>query len=222
MITTRFREVVWTGGICAAALSFYMVSQTVAAKRAELASVERKIAATGEDIRDLRTEIDTRGGLAQIESWNQRVYGLQAPGAQQFVDSSIKLVALTQPKGEPALPLDPAIVASHGALNQVNYNVIEDHAGGATAAKDKAAKDKATSAAPSPMPMPMPMPMPQISQPSIRVASYVQAKPSALAPSTPSPVHEAALRKPAKTLDDDFLDGLGDESSAGRSRKVKP
>ena len=57
MITTRFREVVWTGGICAAALSFYMVSQTVAAKRAELASVERKIAATGEDIRELQQRL---------------------------------------------------------------------------------------------------------------------------------------------------------------------
>lgn len=213
MITTRFREVVWTGGICAAALSFYMVSQTVAAKRAELASVERKIAATGEEIRDLRTEIDTRGGLAQIESWNQRVYGLQAPGAGQFVANSIKLVALAQPQpGTPALPLDPAIVASHGAVNQVNYDVIEDRTIGTRSTKVAAAT---TGVAPPPLP--------QISQPTIRVASYVQAKASALAPSTPSPVHEAALRRPAKaTLDDDFLDGLGDEGSAGHSRKVKP
>jgi len=68
MITTRFKDVVWTGGICAAALSFYMVSQSVAAKRAELAGVESRIAATQQEIRQLRTEIDTRGGLAQIET----------------------------------------------------------------------------------------------------------------------------------------------------------
>jgi hypothetical protein len=211
MITTRFREVVWTGGICAAALSFYMVSQTVAAKRAELASVERKIAATAQDIRDLRTEIDTRGGLAQIESWNQRVYGLQAPSAQQFVESSIKLVAMTRPRGEPALPLDPAIVASHGAVDKVNYNVIEDRA-------MRAPPAKAPKSAPPP-----PAVQPTLDQPTIRTATYVQATPSALASSTPSPVHEAAYRKPARTtLGADFLDGLGDEGPAASPRKVKP
>lgn len=209
MITTRFREVVWTGGICAAALAFYMVSQTVAAKRAELSGVERKIAATNQEIRQLRTEIDTRGGLAQIESWNATVYGLQAPGAEQFVSSSIKLVALTQPRpSTPALPLDPAIVASHGAISQVSMNVVEDAGMGA-----RTAKSAPVEAAPPP-----------VAQPALRQANYVQAKPSALAPTAPSPVHEVALRKPARVaaLGDDFLADLSDEGSAGRSRKVKP
>jgi hypothetical protein len=206
MIATRFREVVWTGGICAAALVFYMVSQTVAAKRAELAGVERKIAATNQQIRELRTEIDTRGGLAQIESWNQRVYGLQAPGVEQFVESSIKLAALAQPQGRPALQLDPAIVASHGAVNKVSLDVIEDRT-----LEGPAAKVTTISTSPP------------VAQPTIRPASYVQAKPSALAPSAPSPVHEVAIRKPAPAaLDANFLDGIGEESSAGHSRKVKP
>jgi len=208
MITTRFREVVWTGGICAAALSFYMVSQTVAAKRAELIGVERKIAAVGQEIRDIRTEIDTRGGLAQIESWNQRVYGLQAPVAAQFVDSSVRLVALTQPSPEtPALPLDPAIVASHGAVRQVNLDIIEDGAIGA--------HDPKVTTAPSAS---------AVAQPALRQASYVAAKPSALAPSVPSPVHQIADRRPVKapSLDEDFLAALGDDGSAGHTRKVKP
>ncbi len=206
MIATRFREVVWTGGICAAALVFYMVSQTVAAKRAELATVERRIAATNQEIRELRTEIDTRGGLAQIESWNQRVYGLQAPGAAQFVESSIKLAALAQPRGRPTLPLDPAIVASHGAVSKVSLDVIEDRA-----LEGPAAKVTTISTSPP------------VAQATIRPASYVQARPSALAPSAPSPVHEVALRKPASTaLNADFLDGISEEASAGHSRKVKP
>ena len=210
MITSRFREVVWTGGICAAALTFYMISQTVAAKRAELAGVERKIASTNQEIRQLRTEIDTRGGLAQIESWNARVYGLQAPGAAQFVNSSIKLVALTQPTpATPALPLDPAIVASHGAVSQVNLNVVEDSAMGAPAPKRISAP---AVAAPQP-----------VAQPILRQANYVQAKASALAPAAPSPVREVALRKVKTTaLGDDFLADLGDEGSTGRTRKVKP
>ena len=207
MITTRFREVVWTGGVCAATLAFYMVSQTVAAKRAELTGVERRIAATNQEIRELRTEIDTRGGLAQIESWNQKVYGLQAPGAEQFVNSSIKLVTLTQPQRGPALPLDPAIVASHGAVSQVSLNVIEDSGMvGPTAKPDNRAA-----------------PPTVLQQPALRQANFVQAKPSALAPSSPSPLHEVAVRKPAKpALGDDFLADLGDEPLAGRSRKAKP
>jgi len=209
MIATRFREVVWTGGICAAALIFYMVSQTVAAKRAELAGVERKITATKQEIRSLRTEIDTRGGLAQIESWNKRVYGLQAPSVDQFVDSAIKLVALTQPRSRPALPLDRAIVASHGAVNQVSLDVVKDRK------MDEPAAKQADMAAAAVMTSP--------SEPTIRPATYIQAKPSALAPSEPGPVHEAALTKPAKTaLDADFLDGIGDEAPAGRTRKVQP
>jgi len=207
MITTRFREVVWTGGVCAAALSFYMVSQTVAAKRAELAGVERKISATGQEVRQLRTEIDTRGGLAQIESWNQRVYGLQAPGAEQFVDSSVQLVALTQPApATPVLPLDPAIVASHGAVSQVSLDVIEDDAMRAPPPKPIAATAAVTG------------------QPAIHQANFVQAKPSALAPSTPSPIRRIASVKQnsAAELGDDFLADLGNDGSAGRTRKVKP
>lgn len=206
MITTRFKEVVWTGGICAAALTFYMISQTVAAKRAELASVERKIAMTQQDIRELRTQIDTRGGLAQIEQWNQNVYGLQAPGPEQFATTSVRLVAMTQPQGQPALQLDPQIVASRGAVSKVSFDKIED-AGGATAPSQTA---------------PAPAPAPAVEQPRLRTANYVQAKAPALAEQAPSPVHEVALRKISKpaSLGDDFLEGLSDDRSA-RSRKGK-
>ncbi len=207
MITTRFKEVVWTGGICAAALTFYMISQTVAAKRAELASVERKIAMTQQDIRELRTQIDTRGGLAQIEQWNQHVYGLQAPGPEQFASSSVRLVAMTQPQGQPALQLDPQIVASRGAVDKVSFDRIEDVAGSAPQTKPAA---------------PTALPAPAVEQPRIRTANYVQAKASPLAEQAPSPVRDVALRKIAKheTLGDDFLDGLVDDRSA-RSRKGK-
>lgn len=206
MITTRFREVVWTGGICAAALSFYMVSQTVAAKRAELAGVERNIAATHQQIRELRTEIDTRGGLAQIEKWNQNVYGLQAPGPGQFAATAVRLVALTQPR---ALPLDPAIVASHGAVDQVKYDKVEDREMNAAAVRAIATAPVA--AAPAP-----------IAQPILRQATYVQPRASALAPQM-SPVREVSQRKTTRvtSLDDSFLDGLADDGSA-RARKGKP
>lgn len=204
MITTRFRDVVWTGGICAAALSFYMVSQSVAGKRAELIGVERKIASTQQEIRRLRTEIDTRGGLAQIEAWNQNVYGLQAPGPEQFALDSVRLVALTRPQ---PLPLDPAIVTSHGAVDKVNYDRVDD------SALDAPVRTAAAGQPVAPMP---------VAQPALRQANYVQPKPSALAPQAASPVREIAVRRPARAqLDDSFLDGLSDDGSA-RTQKGRP
>jgi len=212
VITTRFREVVWTGNVCLAALSFYLMSQTVAAKRAELAGVERSITAANQEIRHLRTEIDTRGGLAQIESWNASVYGLQAPGADQFVASSIRLVAMTQPPQARSLPLDPAIVASHGAVDKVSLDMIEE--GAMSDGRSKATPAATATAVPA--------------HPILRQANYVQAKPSALAPAAASPVHEIAARQPAPSafksgaaLGDDFLADIGHEDVTA-SRKVKP
>jgi len=62
----------------------------------------------------------------------------------------------------------------------------------------------------------------------LRQASYVQAKPSALAPAMASPMHEVAARQPATSafkpgaaLGDDFLADIGHEDVTA-SRKVKP
>jgi hypothetical protein len=207
MITTRFKDVVWASGACIATLSFYMISQSVAAKRAEVASVERSIVKAQQEIRQLKTEIDTRGGLAQIEKWNQSVYGLQAPGAEQFVTSSVRLAALTSPTPAAPLPLDPGIVASHGALSQVAYNRIEDGATGQTSTVKSVASRPAPAAEP-------------IAQPALRQANYVRPSPSALAPQD-SPVRTVAVRKPAvPALGDDFIDGLTEEAPA-TARKAR-
>jgi hypothetical protein len=184
MIATRFKSVVWTGGICVAALSFYMVSQTVAAKRAELASVERQIAATGREINSLETEIGTRAGMAQIENWNARVYGLQAPGAGQFVNSSTQLVAMVQPAPQ---PLDPAQVSPREAVHLASL----EQAPAASAAQDRSMPPpppRLAEASPPPAPQPVAAPP----QPMLRQASYVQARPQALAPVDPA-IHTVSL-----------------------------
>lgn len=160
MIANRFRSVGWTGCICAAALSFYLVSQTVATKRAELATVDRHIGATEREIRQLETEIGTRGGMAQIENWNSRVYGLQAPGAAQFVHSTTQLVALADPQ---PLPLDPAVAAPRPEVQQASLTTV---APAPQAAPAPAAV--AESAPPQPQPM-------------VRQATFVQARRQALA-----------------------------------------
>jgi len=221
MIATRFRSVAWTGCVCVAALSFYMVSQTVAAKRAELTTVERKIIVASQQIRELRTEIDTRGGLAQIESWNAKVYGLQAPSAEQFASSSVQLVAMTQPQQQPLDPMaPPSIGQNQGAIRQASFNRIEDSAVSSSSTKTPAPIEPVSVTTQS-----------AIERPMLRQASYVQAKASALAPAAPSAVHQVADRKPPRqdaaprkmtALDDAWLADVTGDKSGSRSRKVKP
>lgn len=183
MIATRFSTVGWTGCICAAALSFYLVSQTVAAKRAELVGVDRKIMATQREVGQLETEISTRGGMAQIENWNSRVYGLQAPGAGQFVNSTVQLVAMADPR---PLPLDPAITAPRGAVRQASLTVVAP-VDAASAGRPVAAPPVAAAADPAP-----------VEQPMIRAATYVQPRKAAMAPDG------ASVRKVSQvTIEDD-------------------
>ncbi len=91
MIARGFKPVAWVGAIGTAALGCYMLSLQVAAERAELASVERRIIGTQQDIRSLETELGTRGRLQQLEQWNAEVLALSAPVAGQFLDSGLTL-----------------------------------------------------------------------------------------------------------------------------------
>ena len=83
MIARSFRSVGWVAGIGAAALGCYMLSLQVAAERADLARVEGRILQTRQAIRNLQTELGTRGRMSQLESWNAEVLALSAPVAAQ-------------------------------------------------------------------------------------------------------------------------------------------
>lgn len=91
MIARGFKPVAWVGAIGTAALGCYMLSLQVAAERSELASLERRIIGTRQDIRSLETELGTRGRLQQLEQWNAEVLALSAPVAGQFLDSGLTL-----------------------------------------------------------------------------------------------------------------------------------
>ena len=91
MIARGFKPVAWVGAVGTAALCCYMLSLQVAAERAELASLERRIVATQQSIRSLQTEIGTRGRLSQLEQWNAEVLALSAPVADQFLESNVSL-----------------------------------------------------------------------------------------------------------------------------------
>jgi hypothetical protein len=87
MIAQRFRSVGWVAGVAVAATLLYIISLQVATERGRLESVDRKIASTKRDIRQLQTEMGTRASLRQLERWNGEVLSLSTPGANQFLPS---------------------------------------------------------------------------------------------------------------------------------------
>ncbi len=94
MITQRFRPLVWVAGVAFAATALYTVSLGVASERAKLEDLNKKIADTRREIRQLQTELGTRGSLRQLERWNGEAVALVAPNAKQYLggDSQLSLV----------------------------------------------------------------------------------------------------------------------------------
>lgn len=100
MIARGFKPVGWVATVGGAALGCYMLSLNVAAERAELAQVERRIVAAKQDIRALQTELGTRGRLTQLEHWNADVLALSAPGSTQFLEDEFTLARFSQPDAD--------------------------------------------------------------------------------------------------------------------------
>lgn len=93
MIAQRLRPIGWVASVAGAALSFYLVSLQVAAERAALETVERRIELTKRDIRRLETEFAARASLPQLEAYNGEVLALTAPTAKQYLTSEVQLAS---------------------------------------------------------------------------------------------------------------------------------
>lgn len=157
MMAARFRSVLWVGATSLAALASYMVTQNVAAERAELVRTERAIIANRLLVRDLETELGARGSMAQMEKWNREVLALKAPDARQFLHGEVQLASLNAadlpkmeaklvqvaattapapaiaapPAAVPAAPQPVAPAAAEPMLRHANYvKVADDHVAG--------------------------------------------------------------------------------------------
>lgn len=106
MIAQRFRPVGWVAGVAAAACVLYLISLQVATERGRLEEIDRKIAMTKRDIRQLQTELGTRASLRQLERWNSDVLALSAPKANQYLRSEESLASLDR-SGIGATPSAP-------------------------------------------------------------------------------------------------------------------
>jgi hypothetical protein len=110
MIMSRFRSMGLAAGAAASVLSCYMVSLRVARERGEVQRIEQQIADAHRDIRDLKTELGTRGRMRQLERWNSDVLALSAPGATQYLNGAVELASY-QPVTVDA-PAAPATVSA--------------------------------------------------------------------------------------------------------------
>ena len=159
MMAARFRSVTWVAIALVPALGCYLVTQHVAAERAQLAKVERQIGQSRKAIRDLETELGTRGSMAQLERWNTQTLALAAPTAQQYVEGDVRLASLT------TVPITarPAIVtAALTAPAPATVAPAEVRVAGYQAPAKAAA---APAAAPA-------RPAPPAARPAIHMASY--------------------------------------------------
>jgi hypothetical protein len=113
MIAQRFRSVGWVVGVAGAATMLYLISLQVASERGRLEEVDRKIASTKRDIRQLQTEMGTRASLRQLERWNgDQLLSLSAPQAKQYLRSEASLASIRSSDlgGKTAAP-PPAMLA---------------------------------------------------------------------------------------------------------------
>ncbi len=110
MIAQRFRPVGWVAGVAFAACALYMISLQVASERGKLEEIDRKIAATKREIRQLQTEVGTRASLRQLERWNGDVLALSAPTAGQYLSGEAALASLDRKRLGPAGAAPPPVM----------------------------------------------------------------------------------------------------------------
>ena len=222
MMSRGFKPVGWVAGVAAAAIGCYMLSLNVASERAELAKIERGIIMAKKDIRELQTELGTRGRLQQLENWNANVLALSAPKSAQFLDDAVTLARFEQPErtledravvqmasnetatpqpqvtapvryaAAPAAPVREVPPLVHRASM-----VLADAKPAAPQSKPASAEAKALAA--------------QVKKASPEAKAPLPVKKAAVEPKAPAAARKAAL------IDDDLVKSIGDAAKAEKS-----
>jgi hypothetical protein len=225
MSARSFKSVGWVAGVGAAALGCYMLSLQVAAERAELASVERRIVAAQQEIRGLQTELGTRGRLQQLEQWNSDVLALSAPAAGQFVENEVVLARFEAPQNDPLAAGATVRMASAEA----ETTPAVTHAAPATPAEARPQVRTAVAEAPARSSQPVvhrasmtTMTAPATPRPAVRTpaprtstATTAPTAPRAAAAKTPAPTRSASL------LDERTTRAIG-EAARSETRTARP
>jgi heme exporter protein D len=211
MIVATRLSAVWQGaGVAAAALVCYLVSQSVAAERANVARLDLQIARAKNDIGKLSIELDARSRMGQLERWNSEVLALSAPTPEQFVADGVQLAALQHRDNGPDLPLNPAIT-SQMAPTHVAYS-----------------PDTAAETAPAPVPVVQRAVATVMRQdPMLRQVAYVRPRQDRLGPPAPAPTEPVApisakmARHASSLLPDDIGALIAAENKSGKKAGAK-
>ena len=197
MIARGFKPVAWVAAIGTAALGCYMLSLQVAAERAELAGVERRIVATQQQIRTLQTELGTRGRLQQLEQWNAEVLALSAPVSGQFLESTVSLARFDVGRGPAPIESEVRLASADEAAPAARpaQPVAPSRTNPAPRPAVRLASAQAGPGAATPA---------AADRPTVRRVSLVAAP----APAPAAPVRAAEPRRAASLLDDGTLRDL--------------
>lgn len=90
----RLKNIGWLALVFMVAVLLYPLSLNVAALHSDLTRINKDILETKQEISFLQAEIRTRASVAQLEEWNQLLYGYEPPKAEQFIDGERGLASL--------------------------------------------------------------------------------------------------------------------------------
>jgi hypothetical protein len=101
----RMQNVGWLALVFIIAILLYPLSLNVAAVHSDLIRIDRKIQDTKREISFLDAELTTRANIAQLDEWNQLLYGYEPPTADQFLEGERALASLNggQPNTKPVM-----------------------------------------------------------------------------------------------------------------------
>ena len=135
----RLKNIGWMALVCLVAILLYPLSLNVAALHSDLVRVDNSILNTKREISFLQAELRTRASLAQLEEWNDMLYGYQPPSAQQFINGEAALAGLggRMPTVKPVMVAvsDADGVAPAGVVGNSPYAPMES-----TAKRDEGSK----------------------------------------------------------------------------------
>jgi hypothetical protein len=103
----RLKNIGWLALVFMVAVLLYPLSLNVASLHSDLTRIDREILETKQEISFLQAEIRTRASVAQLEEWNELLYGYEPPSAAQFVDGERGLATL----GGAGATVKPVLVA---------------------------------------------------------------------------------------------------------------
>ena len=101
----RLQNIGWFALVFFVAILLYPLSMNVASVHSDLVSVDNKIKNTKREISYLQAELRTRASMAQLQEWNDVLYGYAPPTAKQFLDGETALANLqgSMPSAKPIM-----------------------------------------------------------------------------------------------------------------------